>query len=141
MRVARYDTDWGRPVPDRIVKNSRHVPVALKFKIWAMPCAICGIPYQIHCDHITPWSAGGSNAESNLQPLCRWCNAAKKNRLNNTQLRALILRRGKTHFLRAVYLEDTKYFNAYEGPSMAQWEQHRPDRVAFALELYEAFIA
>ena len=44
-------------------------------------CAACGlilVPGRWECDHITPREQGGSNDESNLQPLCKEpCHAAK----------------------------------------------------------------
>jgi 5-methylcytosine-specific restriction endonuclease McrA len=40
------------------------------------PCAICGRPAE-HLDHVIPISRGGTDAPSNLQPLCARCNLAK----------------------------------------------------------------
>jgi 5-methylcytosine-specific restriction endonuclease McrA len=45
-------------------------------------CAICGIPAseliggRLTKDHITAISLGGSDAATNLRPLCRECNTA-----------------------------------------------------------------
>ena len=52
--------------------------VALRF---GYSCAACGVmltPGKWECDHIVPREQGGSNNESNLQPLCKDpCHAAK----------------------------------------------------------------
>lgn len=47
-------------------------------------CLCCGLTEQITCDHIVPISLGGTNAISNLQPLCRSCNSSKgaRNQMN-----------------------------------------------------------
>ena len=41
------------------------------------PCVTCGITDDIQVDHIVPWSCGGSDDESNLQPMCGPCNRRK----------------------------------------------------------------
>lgn len=43
-------------------------------------CAACGLVWMAHrdqIDHIVPREQGGSNEESNLQPLCNECHALK----------------------------------------------------------------
>lgn len=41
-------------------------------------CRRCGAVSQLHeVDHITPLEQGGSNADCNLQTLCRPCHRAK----------------------------------------------------------------
>lgn len=37
---------------------------------------------KMEVDHILPWSQGGSDESSNLQPLCRPCNRNKSNNVN-----------------------------------------------------------
>jgi 5-methylcytosine-specific restriction endonuclease McrA len=43
-------------------------------------CAACGAGGPLEPDHVVPISWGGSNWPSNLQPLCRSCNASKGDR-------------------------------------------------------------
>jgi 5-methylcytosine-specific restriction endonuclease McrA len=43
-------------------------------------CAKCGSADRIEADHVVPISRGGKNIASNIQPLCRICNASKGNR-------------------------------------------------------------
>ena len=40
-------------------------------------CLRCGSREQITVDHVVPLSLGGSNAISNIQPLCEACNGLK----------------------------------------------------------------
>jgi 5-methylcytosine-specific restriction endonuclease McrA len=40
-------------------------------------CLSCGRAEDLSADHITPLCLGGSNAISNIQPLCCECNNAK----------------------------------------------------------------
>lgn len=47
--------------------------------LYGAPCVDCGGPADT-ADHIIPLSAGGTNHITNLQPMCRACNAAKLNR-------------------------------------------------------------
>ena len=45
-------------------------------------CAICGKEFEyeeMHADHITAWSKGGSTTPDNCQMLCRDCNLIKSN--------------------------------------------------------------
>ena len=46
------------------------------------PCKYCGAKERIEADHIVPLSKGGKNDISNIQPLCRSCNARKSARLD-----------------------------------------------------------
>lgn len=39
-----------------------------------------GLPSSFHIDHVVPYSRGGGDDLTNLQPLCRTCNTSKGNR-------------------------------------------------------------
>jgi 5-methylcytosine-specific restriction endonuclease McrA len=41
---------------------------------------------DIEVDHIVPASFGGKSEENNLQPLCRVCNALKRDRMTNGEV-------------------------------------------------------
>lgn len=45
-------------------------------------CATCGAQRKLEIDHIIPVSRGGTSTAENIQPLCRSCNASKR---DNTQ--------------------------------------------------------
>ena len=76
---------------------NRYVPLTILRKIWGMPCVICGTNYRVHADHIVPVSLGGTGVESNIQPLCALCNAKKRNRLTNDQLKEWYLANKEKH--------------------------------------------
>jgi 5-methylcytosine-specific restriction endonuclease McrA len=40
-------------------------------------CVACGVDEDLSVDHIVPLSLGGSNAITNIQPLCVPCNLVK----------------------------------------------------------------
>jgi hypothetical protein len=45
-------------------------------------CVVCGSKSNLQCDHIIPWSKGGSSKDpKNFQPLCRRCNLEKSNKI------------------------------------------------------------
>lgn len=46
-------------------------------KLYKSNCVNCGSSKNIEADHIIPLSRGGVHGESNLQPLCKSCNASK----------------------------------------------------------------
>ena len=53
-------------------------------------CRWCGDGVeQLQVDHITPWSAGGSDRSDNLRTLCRRCNAQRSNRITDEHTRVL----------------------------------------------------
>lgn len=46
-------------------------------------CVACGSTDDLTLDHKIPRSRGGTNAEENLQTMCKPCNAEKANKLPN----------------------------------------------------------
>jgi hypothetical protein len=60
------------------------IPAAVRQTVYerdGLACRRCGTPDDLTLDHVIPWSAGGSDDASNLQTLCRSCNARKGARL------------------------------------------------------------
>lgn len=74
--------------------NLDAVPGSIRFRVLEKAkkrCELCGASSsvtQIDVDHIVPRSRGGSNDISNLQALCRTCNAQKGNKAD-TDYRAI----------------------------------------------------
>lgn len=59
---------------------SRHISREVRQRVWTKyggRCVDCGSTSYLEFDHIIPHAKGGSNAESNVQLLCRGCNAKK----------------------------------------------------------------
>jgi 5-methylcytosine-specific restriction endonuclease McrA len=59
---------------------SRHIPREIRQRVWLRysgRCAECGAEQYLEFDHIIPVAKGGSNAEPNVQLLCRRCNLKK----------------------------------------------------------------
>lgn len=50
-------------------------------EIYNSPCNACGSTENIQLDHIIPWDRGGNDLADNWQPLCRFCNMSKRNKL------------------------------------------------------------
>lgn len=97
-------------------------PATLR-RFWGMPCTICGDRDDIEVDHIVPVAKGGTNDESNLQPLCHQCHVRKGNRRarSNAELRAMYLKNPRQHHLLNAYRMATKKMNPYDAPSFDQW--------------------
>ena len=52
-----------------------------KLKLLNFQCVYCGSKDKIQIDHIWPLSKGGTNHIDNLQPLCRFCNYSKHDKI------------------------------------------------------------
>lgn len=67
-------------------RNDGAVPGSLRYEVLKRAggrCELCGVSHdevQLDVDHIQPRAKGGSNDISNLQVLCRTCNAQKRDR-------------------------------------------------------------
>lgn len=62
---------------------SRHIPQATKIAVATRDggrCVRCGSVDDLQCDHVTPFSHGGTADAGNIQLLCGRCNRSKGNR-------------------------------------------------------------
>lgn len=115
------------------------IPFAVKRRVCAKPCAVCGIPFGIKCDHIVAVAAGGSSDEANLQPLCHGCNHMKHATRTNGEVAEMVRKIGLEHFQRACYLEATRHWNSFEKPSLHGWIGSNPQMESLAHELFAKF--
>jgi len=75
-------------------RTSDHVPGSVEYEVKKRAggrCELCGASHteaQLDVDHIIPRNNGGSNDISNLQVLCRTCNAQKRDQ-DDTDFRAV----------------------------------------------------
>lgn len=63
---------------------SRHISRDVRRRIWLKyggQCVDCGAKDYLEFDHIIPVAKGGSNAEANVQLLCRRCNLKKSDHI------------------------------------------------------------
>ena len=63
---------------------SRHIPRDVRQRVWQTyggKCVDCGATDYLEFDHIVPVNKGGSNAEKNVQLLCRRCNSKKSDHI------------------------------------------------------------
>jgi 5-methylcytosine-specific restriction endonuclease McrA len=67
------------------------VNLDIKREVCANPCAVCGRPDDIECDHIIGIANGGTSVRENLQPLCRTCNCLKRHHGTNEAVAAWIV--------------------------------------------------
>lgn len=66
------------------VQERRQIPKEVRHAVWirdGAKCVECQAEDYLEFDHIIPVSKGGSNAEKNIQLLCRRCNGKKSNRI------------------------------------------------------------
>jgi diadenosine tetraphosphate (Ap4A) HIT family hydrolase/5-methylcytosine-specific restriction endonuclease McrA len=75
-------------------RNDDPIPGSLRFEVLKRAggrCELCGTSHEevpLDVDHIIPRAKGGNNDWSNLQVLCRTCNAQKRDR-DDTDFRSL----------------------------------------------------
>lgn len=79
-----------------------------------MNCAVCNLSGLIHVDHIIPISKGGTNEQSNLQPLCSQCNYRKGNRKTNDQLFDDYIKSKESHIKRHAYLVASEFLGPFD---------------------------
>lgn len=120
--------------------RARNIRPAIWHKVRALPCAVCGLEGWTVADHIRPVAHGGGPEESNLQPLCHFCNARKGCRLTNAELVEWVLGRGLQHFTLGTYRAMTRRDNPYSGPGEREWLRRNPEKHARARALFVAFI-
>jgi hypothetical protein len=71
------------PKPPTTPSNAapkQRIPTGLRWEVWSRDdfrCQNCGSRSHLEVDHIMPESKGGQTISSNLQTLCRSCNASK----------------------------------------------------------------
>ena len=66
------------------IQERRQIPKEVRHAVWirdGAKCVECQAEDYLEFDHIIPVSKGGSNAEQNIQLLCRRCNGKKSNRI------------------------------------------------------------
>ena len=64
--------------------QSRHIPRDVRQRVWQRcggRCVECSSTQYLEFDHIIPHSRGGSNADGNVQLLCRGCNGRKSDHI------------------------------------------------------------
>jgi hypothetical protein len=64
--------------------SSRHIPRDVRQRVWQSyggRCAECAAEDYLEFDHIIPVAKGGSNADANIQLLCRRCNSKKSDHI------------------------------------------------------------
>ncbi len=64
--------------------GSRHIPRDVRQRVWTRDggkCVDCGATDYLEYDHVIPVAKGGSNAETNVQILCRRCNLKKSDHI------------------------------------------------------------
>jgi hypothetical protein len=76
--TGRSVDEWIGRTPDEAVPARVRLRVLRRFDD---RCACCTRPLppgtRFTCDHVVALINGGANRESNLQPLCDWCNPKK----------------------------------------------------------------
>jgi 5-methylcytosine-specific restriction endonuclease McrA len=67
-------------IAEEDAERTRRVSRQVRRIVWQRDggrCVECEVGYDLHFDHIIPWSKGGSNEVENIQLLCVNCNLRK----------------------------------------------------------------
>jgi len=84
------DAPEQKPESTNVTKTGRDPSLRLRWRVLQRDrfiCCGCGaspaieLGIELHVDHVTPWSKGGSTILENLQTLCSKCNLGKSNML------------------------------------------------------------
>lgn len=89
MRV--YKKKWKSQNKEKVLADTRNRRARIRWNggiltekdwkevldMYGEKCLKCGSPDNIEVDHVIPVSCGGVNDKTNVQPLCRSCNAKK----------------------------------------------------------------
>ena len=90
-RIEDFIASRGDPYAGR---NAEPLPTGVRYEVLRRAggrCELCGVSHEevpLDVDHILPRASGGSNDISNLQILCRSCNADKRH-LDDTDFREM----------------------------------------------------
>lgn len=96
-KMREYSRKWKKRHKDKVNESTRNRRARIRGnggvltkQEWQMilekydhKCLRCGSTDRIEADHVIPISRGGKNVASNIQPLCRICNASKHNRIKD----------------------------------------------------------
>jgi len=67
------------------IQNRTHLAYAIKLEVFIrddFTCQYCGDKGKfLECDHVIPWSKGGTHDKSNLATSCKSCNRKKGTKL------------------------------------------------------------
>lgn len=62
----------------RLPTDVRYIPVSVRREVMERDkgmCRYCGVTAATDCDHVYPWSNGGTNHVTNLVASCEECNS------------------------------------------------------------------
>lgn len=65
--------------PGGIMVSFTEPQLEQRFALWGGRCWMCGVTAATETDHVKPISRGGSHCLANLRPICKRCNARKRN--------------------------------------------------------------
>lgn len=82
-KVAKYARDHRRKFPDRFIARRNGlteiewISIKTEYEHMCLCCRRREPDIKLEPDHVVPIARGGCNLASNIQPLCRSCNARK----------------------------------------------------------------